>query len=326
MRQKLNLIMGLITFLAVIFGCTQTKKEPSWTKAKVLAEKLDHPSAITTDDKNIYYVTGGTMASLHEGTSGVWKMPLAGGPPVQLFKGFQKDEKTVIVPDTYVLATDEKYLYFSAGYIYRVPKEGGDAGQITPGTPTEMVLDEENIYWHNYVGEGMSPVPINMVSKKGGEPVRLTDNVTVTGFEIDKDFFYFSTPDSVFRLSKKDKSQTKIFSVEKGQVRGIIADNDFIYVLHWQDPRTQIVKISKKDNAANPLGQPASINTTQSVRIDEANLYLLVEKSTFGDGLVKMSKTDGTMTDLDGGYLRSFTVTKDKIYITDIANIYELQK
>jgi hypothetical protein len=318
--------MGLTTFLAMIFGCSETKKEPEWTKSRVLAEKLDHPLAITTDDKNIYYVTGGTIASLKEGTSGVWKMPLAGGEPVQLFKGSQKDEKTVILPDTYVLATDEKYLYFSAGYIYRVPKDGGEAEQITPGNPTEMVVDQENIYWHNYVGEGMSPVPINMVAKKGGTPQVITDQVNVTGFAIDRDFFYFSTPDGVYKISKKDKTQTKIYSIEKGQIRELAADADYIYAEHWQDPKTQIVKISKKDNSANPLGQPIYINTTQSLKIDDLNLYFLIEKSTFGDALAKMSKTDGTLTEIDNGYLASFTVGKDKIYLTDIVKIYELAK
>lgn len=326
MKQKLNFIMALSTLLTMVFGCSPTAKAPEWTKAKVLAEKLDHPSAIITDEKNIYYVTGGTIASLHEGTSGVWKMPLEGGQPVQLFKGYQKDEKTVFIPDTFVIATDEKYVYFSTGYIFRVPKDGGDAEQITPGNPTEMVLDEENIYWHNYVGEGMESVPIHMVAKKGGTPQPITEKVNVTGFAIDKDYFYFSTPDGVYKLSKKDKTQTKIYSIEKGQIRQIVADQDFIYAEHWQDPKVQMVKINKKDNSANLLGQPSYINTTQSFQIDDANLYLIVNKGTFDTVLSKMSKTSGEITEIDNGYLSSFTVNKNKIYVTDIVKIYELAK
>lgn len=326
MTRKLNFIMALSTLLTMVFGCSPTAKAPEWTKAKVLAEKLDHPSAILTDEKNIYYVTGGTIASLNEGTSGLWKMPLEGGQPVQLFKGYKKDEKTVFIPDTYVLATDEKYVYFSAGYIYRIPKDGGEPEQITLGSPTEMVVDDENIYWHNYVGEGMENVPINMVAKKGGPAQSITEKVIVTGFAIDKEYFYFSTPDGVYKLSKKDKTQTKIYTIEKGQIRQIVADQDFIYTEHWQDPKVQIVKISKKDNSAIPLGQPAYINTTHLMQIDESNLYLMVEKGSFNDYLGKMSKITGEITEIDNGYLASFTVNKNKIYFTDIARIYEIAK
>lgn len=326
MKNRITLIITISIFFAMILGCGGIAKTPEWTKAKILAEKLDHPSAIATDEKYIYYVTGGTIASLNEGTSGVWKMPIEGGQPVQLFKGYQKDKNTVVLPNLYVLATDEKYVYFSAGYIYRVPKDGGEAEQITPGTPTEMVLDEENIYWHNYVGEGMQDVPINVVAKKGGAAQQITDRVKVTGFSIDKDFFYFSTPDGVFKLSKKDKTQTKIYSIDKGQIREIVTDADNIYAAHWQGSKTQIVKINKKDNTANLLEQPIYLNTTQKMQIDETNLYLILEKNVSDDLLVKMSKTSGEISEIDIGYLTSFTVNKNKIYLTDIAKIYEIGK
>ena len=118
-------IISICAVLVLILDCAETKKSPEWQKAKVLAENVDHPSAITSDADFIYYVTGGTIASLNAGTSGVWKMPLAGGEPVQLFKGYKINENSVILPDTFVLAADEKYVYWSSGAIWRTPKTGG---------------------------------------------------------------------------------------------------------------------------------------------------------------------------------------------------------
>lgn len=63
LKNKLNLIMALSTLLTMILGCWGVEKSPEWTKAKMLADNLDRPAAITTDEENIYYVTGGTIAS-----------------------------------------------------------------------------------------------------------------------------------------------------------------------------------------------------------------------------------------------------------------------
>ena len=48
------------------------------------------------------------------------------------------------------LATDEKFLYWYDGAsIRRVPRSGGESETVvsgTPGAPSEMVVDNENIY------------------------------------------------------------------------------------------------------------------------------------------------------------------------------------
>ena len=238
--------MVLTALLTMIFGCSETLKTPEWTKAKVIADNLDHPNAITIDDKNIYYITGGTIASLHEGTSGVWKIPLSGGQPVQIFKGYQKDEKIVILPDTFVAATDEKYVYYSTGYICRISKDGGEPEQITAGTPTEMVLDNDRIYWHNFVGEGMKSTPVYSVDKKGGEVKTLTDAVNISAIVVDKDFLYWSQPDGIYKTPKIGGEKTKIYSVtgDKNYIDGLIADNETFYFTQGNG-RNSLMKVSK---------------------------------------------------------------------------------
>jgi Domain of unknown function (DUF5050) len=316
--------MLLTALLTMVLGCSETAQAPDWAKAKVIADKLDHPSAITTDDKNIYCVTGGTIASLNEGTSGVWKMPIDGGQPVQLFKGYQKDKNTVVLPDTFVLATDEKYVYFSAGYIYRISKDGGEPQQITAGTPTEMVLDNDKIYWHNYVGEGMKPTPIYSVNKNGGEVKTLTDAVNISAIVVDKDFMYWSQSDGIYKTPKNGGEKTKVYSAPASlSINGLIADNENFYFTQGNG-KNALMKVSKNGGQATKLAD--EINHVFQFYVDEKFVYFINNEGTFGTSLNKVSKTGGEITKIDSGYLASYTIGKDKLFVTDIAKIYELAK
>jgi hypothetical protein len=318
--KTLNRILAFSIISALILGCNSTK-EPEWVKAKILAENLESPSALTIDDKFIYFVTGGHLASLKAGTSGVWKMPIEGGQPVQLFKGYQKDEKTVFLPDTFVLATDEKYLYFAAGYIYRIPKNGGEAEQIAAGSPTEMVLDEENIYWHNYVGEGMSPTPAYSISKKGGTVKNLTDSAVIIDIAVDKEFFYWSQPDGIYKTPKKGGEKITVITPKSGgRITGMTTDQDSVYFLD-NDVLFMIPKVG------DALVQMTSgVNTVHKFFADDKNIYFVKNEGSFGTSLNKIAKNGGEVTKIDSGYIRSFAVGKDKIHVSDSSKIYELAK
>ncbi len=323
MKNKLTLFMTLTALFTMALGCSQTVETPDWSKAKVIAEKLDHPNAITSDDKNIYFVTGGTVASLNEGTGGVWKMPIGGGQPVQLFKGYKKDEKTAFIPDTFVLATDENYVYFSAGYIFRVLKDGGEPEQITAGTPTEMVLDDENIYWHNYVGEGMKPTPIYSVGKKGGEVKTLTEPANISDIAIDNEFLYWSEPNGIYKISKKGGEKTKVCdSGISKQIRAMTVAKNSIYFV--QDD-SSLYKLQKEGNGYYLVTQ--NINSVYKFFIDEENVYFVGNRGSFGTSIRKAQiKLNAENTEVDGGYLASYYIGKDKIYVADISKIYELSK
>lgn len=321
MKHKLNLIIALSLLLIALLGCKETAKTPEWSKAKIFLDKLDHPSALVTDDKNLYFVTGGTIASLNEGTSGVWKVSLNGGQPVQLFKGYQKDEKTVYIPSTYIIATDEKYVYFSTGTIFRVPKDGGNAEEITAGNPTEMALDDENIYWHDYVGEGMKDVPIFSVSKKGGERKTLTDAANISDIAVDKDFLYWSQADGIYKVSKKGGEKIRVYAVANGKrINAMTADANSLYVIE----NDTLLQIPKDENSNKIIAE--KVNYTNKFYADEANIYFVKNEGSFGTSLNKVSKNGGEVTKIDDGYLASFTVSKDKIFVSDVAKIYEIGK
>ena len=156
--------LGLLVF--AIAGCrgTKTTTSASWSRAKVLADKEDHPSKIVTDGDAVYYVTGGTVASQHEGTNNIKKISLKDGSVSVLVKGGE------LIPDP-TLAIDDKYLYWSdGGNIYRVAKSGGTSEKIIPNAPQpdEIVMDDENIYWLIWGGEGSPPQPLMIASKKSG--------------------------------------------------------------------------------------------------------------------------------------------------------------
>ena len=119
---------ALALLLLAILGCRSTKlsNPPSWTKAKILSDKEDHPSKIITDGDAVYYVTGGTVASQHEGTNNIKKISLKDGAISILVKGSD------LIPDT-TLAIDSKFLYWSdGGSLRRVPKGGGPSETIIP--------------------------------------------------------------------------------------------------------------------------------------------------------------------------------------------------
>lgn len=170
MRNPSTFILAVALLLLAILGCRSiTQPKPSWTKAKKLSENEDHPSKIISDGNSVFYVTGGTVASMNEGTNNIKRIFLKDGSVSVLVKGGK------LIPDS-TLAVDEKFLYWSdGGNIMRVPKEGGESEKIIAGAPKpdEMVLDDENIYWLIWGGEGSPPLPVMFAPKKGGEAKKL---------------------------------------------------------------------------------------------------------------------------------------------------------
>lgn len=323
-RHIINTGIMAFSLIFAVLGCSETPKEPGWQKARVLAEKLDSPSAITTDGEFVYFVTGGTVASLNAGTSGVWKLLIAGGEPTQLFKGFRENENSATLPDTWVLETDEKYLYWASGYIWRTPKDGGESEKITIGTPTKMVLDDGTIYWQNFVGEKMPPVPLHSAPKKGGESKSVTAPLIATGLAIDKDFLYWTQPEGIYRMPKTGGEPMNIYAPQgKQTVRGLAADAEFFYFTEGQGIY-DLMKLSK--NGGTPIRLAPQVNTAHRFHLDDTHIYFITNYQTFGSALNKVAKSGGEVVQIDTGYLRSFAVGKDKIFVTDGSKVYALEK
>lgn len=315
-------VMALLTFLSV--ACGENSKQPEWQNAKILAENVDHPAAIVSDDLFIYYVTGGTIASLNEGTSGVWRKPIAGGEPVQLFKGHYIDKDKVILPDFFVLAIDEKYVYWSSGEIWKTPKMGGESIKITNGSPTKLVLDDEKIYWQNFIGENGPPQPIYFCDKKGGEPKALTEPAIASGIVVDKENLFWAQRDGIYKISKNGGEKTKVYSATENQnISGLIADKENFYLAQG-DGRNALYKVSKNGGEAVKIAP--SLNHAYNFYADGTNVYFITDEGSTGSSLNKVSKNGGEVVKIASGYSSSFTIGKDGIFVTDISKIYELKK
>lgn len=286
------LILAVGLLLLAFLGCRSiTQPKPSWTKAKVLADKEDHPSKIVSDGNFLFFVTGGTVASMNEGTNNIKRISLKDGIVSILVKGGK------LIPDP-ALAVDEKFLYWSdGGNIMRVPKEGGDSEKIISGAPTpdEMVLDNENIYWLIWGGEGSPPQPVMFAPKKekGGQAKRLTPSYAGTsGISIDRDFVYWMTGDGIKKIAKPlgDKPSGDVIEVyhnsSKTPSLGLMQDTDSLYFMQMNsNGHSALMKVAKKSGEVTQLAP--SINHTLEFIIDDTNVYYYADVPNTGS-LVRM--------------------------------------
>src|SRR5205814_10267971 len=103
-RPYLKAGLALAILRLAVLACRSTSHPPeaSWTKAKVLSDKEDHPSKIVSDGAAVYFVTGGTVASMNEGTNNIKCISLSDGAITILVKGGKQ------IPEA-MLAVDDKY-------------------------------------------------------------------------------------------------------------------------------------------------------------------------------------------------------------------------
>src|ERR1700753_2050876 len=230
MNRRLYFIFLMMSLLATLFGCGGGGlAAEEWDKHQPLTEDLDHPNALASDDKFIYFVTGGTVASQHEGTNNVMKMPIGGGAPTVIFKGGD------IIPDAEAMALDDEYVYFSADGLRRVAKAGGPATLLTQAfMASEIIVDKDNVYWMPYVGEGMRPAPVYAVAKTGGETKAITDpRPTANGLCVDDKFVYWIQTDGIYKTGKQGGSIEKIYSMPDSDISSDFKnDSDNFYFLH----------------------------------------------------------------------------------------------
>ena len=330
-----TLILALLFFLLAILGCRSTNfsNAPSWTKAKVLSDNEDHPSKIISDGQSVFYVTGGTVASQHEGTNNIKRISLKDGNVSVIVKGGDK------IPNP-SLAVDDKYLYWSdGGSIMRVAKDGSGKGRasetIIPGArnPDEMFVDDENIYWLIWTGEGSAPQPLMFAPKKGGEAKPLTPPQPATsGLSIDREFVYWMTGDGIKRIAKKGGEIAEVYHNRSGQPSlGLMQDaNNFYYMQMDSKGHSALMKLKKN---GEPTQLAPSIDHTLEFIIDETNVYYfdyVPNTGSFGpDAIRRVAKGGGDSAALDQGnpaWAKYLAIDAKQIYFTDISKVYALAK
>lgn len=333
-RSRIYAAVGLAlgVLLLAILGCRSTKQPegPSWTKAKVLSEKEDHPSKIVSDGEAVYFVTGGTVASMNEGTNNIKKISLKDGTVSVLVKGGK------IIPDT-TLAIDDKFVYWSdGGNIMRVPKGGGESEKIVPNAPKpdEIVMDDENIYWVIWGGEGSPPSPLMFAPKNGGTPKELTPRYMGTsGISIDRDYVYWMTGDGIKKISKKGGDVIDVYrNTSKSPSLGLLQDADSFYFAQMNSRgKSALMKLNKQSGEVTQLAP--SINHTMEFVMDGEYVYYFDEvpkTGSFGPvALRKISKNGGEPVELDqgnAGWIRYLAFDAKQVYFTDISKVYALAK
>jgi hypothetical protein len=333
-RPLSSLVVALTLLLLAVLGCrSKLSNPPSWTKAKKLAEKEDHPSKIVSDGNSIFYVTGGTVASMNEGTNNIKRISLRDGSVSVLVNGGK------LIPDS-TLAVDEKFLYWSdGGNIMRVAKdagEGAESEKIIAGAPKpdEMVLDDENIYWLIWGGEGSPPLPVMFAPKKGGEARKLTPAYSGTsGISIDHDFVYWMTGDGIKKIPKAGGDVIEVYrNSSKSPSLGLRQDADNFYFMQMNsNGYSVLMKLGKKSGEETKLAP--SINHVFEFIIDDTNVYYFDEipgTGSFGPiALKKVPKAGGDPVTLDqgrAGWVKYLAVDAKQIYFTDISSVYALSK
>jgi hypothetical protein len=331
-RTGLSLLLALGLLLLSILGCrsTNSSKPPSWTKAKVLSDKEDHPSKIISDGQSVFFVTGGTVASMNEGTNNIKKISLKDGSVTVLVKGGAQ------IPSA-ALAVDDKFLYWSdGGNIFRVPKEGGLSEKIIPGAPNpdEMLVDAENIYWLIWAGEGSPPQPLMIAPKNGGEAKQLTrPQPPTSGLAIDGDFVYWMTGAGIQKISKKGGEITKVYhNPSKGPSLGLQQDVDNFYYAQMNDKgKSALMKFAWYTGEVTQLSP--SINHVFEFVVDYRDVYYFDEipgTGSFGPiALKKVPKGGGNPVTLDqgeAGWVKYLAVDSTQVYFTDISRVYAVPK
>ena len=330
-----NVLVSSFTLLMLVLtiaACrsTNTPTPSSWSKAKILADKEDHPSKIVSDGEAVYFVTGGTVASMNEGTNNIKKISLKDGIVSVLVKGGQ------IIPDT-TLALDEKFVYWSdGGNIYRVSKSGGASEKIIPNAPkpAEMVMDDENIYWVIWGGEGSPPSPLMFAPKQGGEAKKLTPAYLGTsGISIDREFVYWMNGDGIKKISKKGGEVIGVYrNASKSPSLGLQQDNENFYFAQMNGSgHSALMKMNKQSGQTMQLS--SSINHTMDFVVHGGSVYYFDEvpkTGSFGPvALRRVATSGGEPVELDqgnAGWIRYLSADNKQIYFTDIARVCAIAK
>jgi len=322
--------LALLLFSILACRSSNLSNRPSWTKVKILADKEDHPSKIVVDSDAIYFITGGTVASMNEGTNNIKKILIKDGTVSVLVKGGR------VIPDQ-MLAVDDKFLYWSdGGNIMRVPKGGGESEKIVPNAPkpNEIVMDEENFYWVIWGGEGSPPSPLMVASKGGGPPRELTPRYAGTsGISIDRDNVYWMTGEGIKKISKKGGEVVDVYrNTSTSPSLGLLQDVDNFYFAQMNNRgHSALMKLNKKSGEVTQL--TASINHVMDFTADGENIYYFDNvpgKGSFGPvALMKISKAGGSPVELDqgtAGWIKYLAVDAKQVYFTDIARVNAIAK
>ena len=203
----------------------------------------------------------------------------------------------------------------------KIIEKGGESQLLTRAFMAyEIVLDNEYVYWMPFTGEGMPPAPIFAVSKKGGEALKLTDpRPTANGLCVDDAYLYWVQTDGIYRQSKKSATPEKIYTTPANEITSDLKmDAENFYFLQGKSKRN-LIKLSKKG------GDAALISKEPSQFWIGKNEIIIMRYVGFTDTAIFKISKDGTgEKKLDSGYVSDLIIHQNKVYVSDMVKIYEL--
>ncbi len=319
-------LLSLWLALALLLGCILGCKSAVW-KARVLADKQDHPSKIVADGSSVFFVTGGTIAAQEAGTNNVNRISLKDWSVSVLVKGGEH-----FVSAT--LAVDEKFVYWSdPGHIYRVPKVGGESETIVsdaPGKPDEMVVDDENIYWLVWGGSGSHNLPVLFAPKNGGASKQIaTGQEGYSGLCVDHDFVYWNSASGIKKAAKTGGPDTFVYrNPNKGPMAELAQDAENLFYTQMDNSNNWVLmKISKK--GGEPTKLAPSISEVMEFVAADGYIYYFDRESVSAYALRKISTNGGEPMTLDRGaddWNKYLAVDQTQVYFTTIAKVNAMPK
>jgi hypothetical protein len=228
-------------------------------------------------------------------------------------------------------------LYWSDGAnILRVSKEGGAGETIVPGAPNpdELLLDNDNLYWLIWSGEGSPPEPVMFAPKKGGAPRQLTEPQTGTsGLSLDQDFVYWMTAKGIRKIPRNGGETSEVYHNSSASPSlGLAQDADNFYFCQMNSKgQSALMRLPKKGGPAIQLA--ASINHTQPFVVSDANVYYFADVEHMGSfppvALMKVLKSGGEPVTIDqgeAGWVNYLAVDGAQVYFSDISKVYAVGK
>lgn len=333
LRSKPGPFAAFAILMLLALACSDAASGPDWAGSKRIAGKdkgLSHVSGMAVDGKFAYAIIGGTIADRNEGTSGLRKIDLESGVVTVMEQG-----ERIPQSDQGGIAVDDKYVYWNAGGIVRMVKDGGPLEMVASesvGIGIDMAMDDEKIYWANHgyytSGKPPEPKPIYAVAKAGGTPQKFADGQMVPhNVIVDEKFVYWLTLTSIVRQAKSGGASEIVYETSGSEgLDELGQDADSLYFGHRgpNESRWALRKISKKG------GEPVTLVKTyllSPVAVDESSVYFFDEEGRSKMALCRISKNGGEVVRLDKGYASgAIAVDKAQVYFAGLDDIFCLRK
>jgi hypothetical protein len=196
------------------------------------------------------------------------------------------------------------------------------------------VIDDNNIYWLIWGGEGSPPQPLMFAPKKGGEAKPLTPKYLGTsGIGEDENFVYWMTGDGIKEIRKSGGEVIALsHDSSPSPSLGLLMDADNFYFCQMaSNGESSLMRLSRKTGELTKLAP--SINHTMEFVLDDTNVYYFDNvrgQGSFGPvALMKVLRNGGTPVEIDrgnAGWIDHLAVDSKQIYFTDISKVYAVTK